>query len=249
MATFEAKTWEDRVSEYPTRRILTNISTGTAETVTVERSEGNITNPGDLFNASNMNDLEGRIGDAIDSLNSTFQDGVNAIVAALADEGIVLSASTPEAIEAAINNLRSGGDATAGQVISNKTGFANKVAITGTMPDRGAWNGNNTGNGNVTIPAGYHNGNGAVSCIGSYDAGRSQGRADYTSDVYTDIGFESYLPNEEIGISYRPNGKGTQPVAFRDTQYFNNRGYHSVTYTFNASYNGKLTDWAVSAVS
>lgn len=69
MATFSAKTWVDRISEYPTRRTLTK-ENGTSEIVTVARSEGTVSKEGDAFSAANMNNLETRIGKAITSVNT-----------------------------------------------------------------------------------------------------------------------------------------------------------------------------------
>lgn len=56
---FSKKTWKDRVSEYPNRRIINDGIT--TKTVTVGRDEGNVSEAGDAFNAENMNDLEERI--------------------------------------------------------------------------------------------------------------------------------------------------------------------------------------------
>lgn len=57
---FVKKTWKDRISEYPTRRILEKTD-GSSETVDVARSEGEVSQEGDAFSAENMNDLEERI--------------------------------------------------------------------------------------------------------------------------------------------------------------------------------------------
>lgn len=57
---FEAKTWKDRITEYPTRRTLTK-EDGTTEIVTVARNEGTVSEAGDAFSAENMNNLERRI--------------------------------------------------------------------------------------------------------------------------------------------------------------------------------------------
>ncbi|MBE5867995.1 MAG: hypothetical protein E7293_03430 [Lachnospiraceae bacterium] len=59
---FNKKTWTNRTTEYPTRRKLIKAD-GTTETVTVERSEGEVSVEGDAFSAENMNDLEDRIGE------------------------------------------------------------------------------------------------------------------------------------------------------------------------------------------
>ena len=61
------------------------------------------------------------------------------------------------------------GNAETGDVLVGKT-FSNKQsnALTGTMPNNGAWSASTSGNGSVTIPAGYHNGSGTVSGAASY---------------------------------------------------------------------------------
>lgn len=61
---FEQKTWVDRQSEHPTRRVLTDVNTGTKSTVDVERAEGTITTKGDPYSAANMNGLEQRVANA-----------------------------------------------------------------------------------------------------------------------------------------------------------------------------------------
>ena len=63
---FTVKEWVDRVTEYPTRRRLIK-SDGSSEIVTVERSEGTVSQEGDAFSAENMNDLEQRVA-------NTFKD-------------------------------------------------------------------------------------------------------------------------------------------------------------------------------
>lgn len=60
MSWFTKKTWTDRNVEHPSRRKLTLVS-GESDVYDVTRNEGTITNPGDAFNAGNMNDLESRI--------------------------------------------------------------------------------------------------------------------------------------------------------------------------------------------
>ena len=56
------------------------------------------------------------------------------------------------------------GDASASQVLSGKTFYADSAnKLTGTMQNRGAWIGTTAYGGEVTIPEGYHNGQGKVS--------------------------------------------------------------------------------------
>ncbi|MDL2295030.1 hypothetical protein LJC60_10510 [Ruminococcaceae bacterium OttesenSCG-928-D13] len=59
---FLKKEWKNREAEYPTRRLLT--PTGTANTYDVSRAEGVVVEPGNAFDAANMNDLESRIESA-----------------------------------------------------------------------------------------------------------------------------------------------------------------------------------------
>lgn len=177
MATFEKKLWQDRISEHPTRRTLTDVSTGDATLVDVARAEGTVTNAGDAFNASNMNDLENRIDAVVQEMDENFQAGVDAVYNACVAVGIIPASSTPTDIAAAISNM-AGADATAAQILAGKKAYANGALLTGTMPNRGAWIGATTGSGNVLIPAGYHSGRGYVSGAGAYNAGRSQGQAD-----------------------------------------------------------------------
>lgn len=60
---FVKKTWQARISEYPNRRTITD-ENGVTKPVTVGRAEGVVTQEGDGFTASNMNDLEQRIYNA-----------------------------------------------------------------------------------------------------------------------------------------------------------------------------------------
>lgn len=63
---FAQKTWAKRITEYPNRRKLTNVSDASETTVDIERAEGIISQAGDGFTQANMNDLEQRIADAFD---------------------------------------------------------------------------------------------------------------------------------------------------------------------------------------
>lgn len=69
---FNKKTWKDRVSEQPQRRLLTPTDGGEAMTVDVTRQEGIVIQEGDAFSAANMNDLETRIKNTFDSDESTL---------------------------------------------------------------------------------------------------------------------------------------------------------------------------------
>lgn len=73
---FVKKTWKDRIVQYANRRLLTK-SGGEVEQVTVTRDEGAISEAGDQFNASNMNDLENRVKDAFDNVDTALSDKAN----------------------------------------------------------------------------------------------------------------------------------------------------------------------------
>lgn len=72
---FVKKTWKDRISEYPNRRTINDGYV--TKSVTVGRDEGTVTEEGDAFNASNMNDLEARIENAINGTQTPITAGDN----------------------------------------------------------------------------------------------------------------------------------------------------------------------------
>ena len=72
---FVKKTWKDRISEYPNRRTINDGYV--TKQVTVARDEGTVTEAGDAFNASNMNDLENRIENAISGTQTPITAGDN----------------------------------------------------------------------------------------------------------------------------------------------------------------------------
>ena len=79
------------------------------------------------------------------------------------------------------------GNAAAADVLSGKI-FSSAALenAAGAMPNNGAWTGATSGNGNVAIPAGYHNGSGYVSGAGAYNKGVSDadGRVNTESASY-----------------------------------------------------------------
>lgn len=126
------------------------------------------------------------------------------------------------------------GNAAVGEVLSGKT-FANKDkdALTGTMPNQGAWTGATSGNGNVPIPAGYHNGNGYVSGAGAYNKGVSDADARVNTESasyksgYTNgssSGASSYNRSFAIPLSLVVEDTGDDTVtslSAEGTLYFN----------------------------
>lgn len=72
--SYKKKTWQNRDSEHPYRRTLTDTTSGTSQTVDVIRAEGEITTEGDAFDANTMNNMEGRIADEFSLLNQKVGD-------------------------------------------------------------------------------------------------------------------------------------------------------------------------------
>lgn len=72
MSLFVPKEWKDRLAEFAGRRKLTNVSTGEETTVDVSRAEGEVSQAGDAFSAANMNDLEQRIKDGFDKVDTNL---------------------------------------------------------------------------------------------------------------------------------------------------------------------------------
>lgn len=61
---FPKRVWEERIVQFPNRRILKNTETEQLISVEVERDEGRVDSEGTLLSAENMNDLEERIFDS-----------------------------------------------------------------------------------------------------------------------------------------------------------------------------------------
>lgn len=77
---FVGKTWTDRNSQYPTRRKLTNVNDiSDVMYVTVERDEGTVTEAGDVFDASTMNNLEARIAAMFTDVTGTLTAGSTSV--------------------------------------------------------------------------------------------------------------------------------------------------------------------------
>ena len=72
--SFTTRNWQDRVSQYPNRRVITNVEDSTdTKVVTVTRDEGTITQTGDPLNADALNNLESRISQMNTSLVGVAQ--------------------------------------------------------------------------------------------------------------------------------------------------------------------------------
>lgn len=124
---FLKKIWTDRVSEHPSRRILTNIENNQVMTVDVTRAEGNVTTQGESFSSDTMNDLENRIATAFGNCDfSILSDGayVNYTL-----NGVPVSKKLGEA--------QLSGTAVASNVLKGKTFYStsSENKLTGSMVD------------------------------------------------------------------------------------------------------------------
>ena len=78
------------------------------------------------------------------------------------------SNSTVDEMTVAINSIKTleqataDANATAGNILVDKTAYVNGAKITGTMPNKGAMTASLNCGGSYTIPAGYHNGSGKI---------------------------------------------------------------------------------------
>lgn len=69
---FVTKEWKDRLVEFAGRRLLKNVATGDEATFDVSRAEGTVSQAGHAFSAATMNDLEERIKDGFDEVNTNL---------------------------------------------------------------------------------------------------------------------------------------------------------------------------------
>lgn len=119
MAWFTAKEWKNRLVEFAGRRSLKNVSTNETTVYDVTRNEGQVSQEGDSFSATTMNDLEQRISEgfsAAEEANSqlsselaaakqSFQAGVDTLYSKCSSRGATPSAKTPMAIAGAIDKI------------------------------------------------------------------------------------------------------------------------------------------------
>lgn len=83
------------------------------------------------------------------------------------------------------------GNATPSQVLSGSTfSTSTGIGLTGTMKNNGGWSLSSSGNGKVTIPAGYHNGSGYIDLSGSYNDGFTNGERVYSKKYLYNAGDE-----------------------------------------------------------
>lgn len=124
---------------------------------------------GDSFGAKDINDTNtevNKLSEDMVSLKKSVSDGKTLVAAAITAKKVVTAAtaSFAEMAENIKKIVLGSGTARAADVLAGKT-FTNNdgVEYTGSMPERGTWNGSLGTSGAVTIPSGHHSGLGKVS--------------------------------------------------------------------------------------
>lgn len=104
---FKQKEWKARLVEFAGRRILKNVATGESVTYDVSRSEGEISQEGDAFSPANMNDLEQRIADGFEEVDSSLNTltGEGTVVQLLFDGKNFLATGKVEGADAVTKKL------------------------------------------------------------------------------------------------------------------------------------------------
>ena len=186
----------------------------------------------EMSDGSTLDDTVANINREITATKKSVSDGKSAVASAITAQGVTTAADATFDVMAAnvgkvgTDKYNTGynagvaatkvGTATAAQVLSGKT-FTNSssVGISGTMANQGAWTGATTGSGNVTIPAGYHNGSGYVSGSGAYNAGYSAGVAAGGAGKYVvKTGSFDYQNSAGVGILRREISTGLSNIVY-----------------------------------
>lgn len=145
---------------------------------------------GDSFGAKDINDTNtevNKLSEDMVSLKKSVSDGKTLVAAAITAKKVVTAAtaSFAEMAENIKKIVLGSGTARAADVLAGKT-FTNNdgVEYTGSMPERGTWNGSLGTSGAVTIPSGHHSGLGKVSAQTQTAMTLNPGTTQKTAYVY-----------------------------------------------------------------
>lgn len=145
---------------------------------------------GDLFTAEHINATNKAVNglsEDMASLKKSVSDGKTLVAAAITAKKVATAAtaSFAEMAENIKKIVLGSGTARAADVLAGKT-FTNNdgVEYTGTMPERGKWNGSLGTSGSITIPAGHHSGQGKVSAATQTALTLNPGTTQKTAYVY-----------------------------------------------------------------
>lgn len=152
--------------------------------------------------------------DILDDLKKSVSDGKSSVASAITSKGVTTASDATFAQMATnINAIKLGtGNVKSSEVLAGKTYSSDEgTGKTGTMPNKGAWTGATTGSGNVSIPAGYHNGSGYVSGSGAYNAGVSATKVG-TASAGDVLSGKTFTNASSVGASGSMANKGGTTV-------------------------------------
>lgn len=175
---------------------------------------------GDSFGAKDINDTNtevNKLSEDMVSLKKSVSDGKTLVAAAITAKKVVTAAtaSFAEMAENIKKIVLGSGTARAADVLAGKT-FTNNdgVEYTGSMPERGTWNGSLGTSGAVTIPSGHHSGLGKVSAQTQTAMTLNPGTTQKTAYVYQKYMLGNItVPAIDIPAAYIKKG---QKITFPD---------------------------------
>lgn len=166
--------------------------------------------------SSHGTDTDAPSTSVIYKLYQSFQDGVTSVYNAIVSNGVTPASKALSAIVAGINAIRSGGDATAGQILSTKTAYVNKTLVTGSMANNGSVTKAINPGGSYTIPAGYHDGTGKVTANTGGNAAAGEILKDKTAYVGSTL-VTGTMPNKgAVTASIPAGGTYTIPAGYHN---------------------------------
>jgi len=143
-------------------------------------------------------------------------------------------------------NKNSIGDAEASNILLGKTALVQGSLLTGTMPDNGAWTNTPTESGKVTIPEGYHDGNGYVDTATAYTNGYNAGVA--AADARANSSSANYQAGYNAGVAAALDKTGTATATLsKDYLDEGSTSKYVITVSVGSYKNSKTLYWGANS--